>query len=161
MLRENGRTMDVIETHKLGNQLLREFGLTEKGWRFRISNTKRSLGRCFHADKTIELSRYYLHIPDSEIENTIRHEIAHALVGPNHGHDRVWELEALKCGAVPERLAAPTLKSSAQYNYVIKCSCCGKELAKRHRLRQSFYRGKVSACCNAELKFYKYGGQHG
>jgi hypothetical protein len=38
-----------------------------------------------------------------EIVDTILHEIAHALVGPRHGHDTVWKAKCTDIGARPER----------------------------------------------------------
>ena len=41
--------------------------------------------------------------PDEEVRDTILHEIAHALVGPRHGHDEVWRAMALRIGCSGER----------------------------------------------------------
>ena len=38
-----------------------------------------------------------------EIKNTILHEIAHALVGPKHGHNEIWKQKALEIGCDAER----------------------------------------------------------
>ena len=45
------------------------------------------------------------HDPD-EVRDTILHEIAHALVGPGHGHDAVWKAKCVEVGAKPEAAAA-------------------------------------------------------
>lgn len=42
----------------------------------------------------------------SLIRDTILHEIAHALVGPNHCHDLVWKAKCLEIGATPRRCGA-------------------------------------------------------
>jgi predicted SprT family Zn-dependent metalloprotease len=39
---------------------------------------------------------------DDEVRDTILHEIAHALVGPGHGHDGVWKAKCREIGARPE-----------------------------------------------------------
>ena len=38
-----------------------------------------------------------------EVRDTILHEVAHALVGPGHGHDTVWKATAAQVGARPQR----------------------------------------------------------
>ncbi len=48
-------------------------------------------------------------------EGTILHEIAHALVGPGHGHDSVWRTQALKIGCTGSRCVpedAPKLEGN-------------------------------------------------
>src|SRR5215471_13596338 len=35
---------------------------------------------------------------DGTYNNTMTHEIAHAIVGPNHGHDQVWTEKHLEMG---------------------------------------------------------------
>ena len=40
---------------------------------------------------------------DDEVLDTILHEIAHALVGPQHGHDAVWRAKAREIGCTGER----------------------------------------------------------
>ena len=35
---------------------------------------------------------------DEEVKNTLLHEIAHALVGPGHRHNRVWRQKAREIG---------------------------------------------------------------
>lgn len=38
-----------------------------------------------------------------EVNDLILHEIAHALVGGDHGHDEVWKAKCVEIGARPER----------------------------------------------------------
>jgi hypothetical protein len=40
---------------------------------------------------------------EREVRDTILHEIAHALVGPSHGHDAVWRRQALAIGSSGQR----------------------------------------------------------
>jgi len=137
-----------------GNALLDEFGLTEQGWTFDLSNEKNTLGCCHYDKKRIVFSTYYIDIPWEEIEDTIRHEIAHALVGSDHGHDAVWKRKCLEVGARAERCAPKEIKSAAKYNYVLRCSCCNREVGKRYRLRANILR-YTSRCCGAELQAYE------
>ncbi|AJD82496.1 SprT-like protein [Mycobacterium phage Sheen] len=69
--------------------LLRDHGL--KGWRVQFDNAKRRAGQCNYRLSVISLSRPLMARRSyQDTMNTITHEIAHALVGPNHGHDAVW-----------------------------------------------------------------------
>lgn len=57
-----------------------KWGLVAKGWTFTLDNTKSRHGACSPNKKLLKLSRSSLeHNPDSDVVDTIRHEIAHAL----------------------------------------------------------------------------------
>jgi hypothetical protein len=65
------------------------------------------VGLCDFKSQTIILSAIAIDVhPDSEVLDTIRHEVAHAIVGPKHGHDGVWKEMALKLGASPNPTCA-------------------------------------------------------
>ena len=87
---------------ELGAQLLAEYGL--EGWRLRLDHARRRAGLCDYRNKTISLSRHYVRYADeAHIKDTLLHEIAHALVGPHHGHDAVWRQQARKMGCSATR----------------------------------------------------------
>lgn len=72
-----------------------------KEWKIRITQNPEwsFLGMCVHTDKTIILNAFHIDIhPDEEVRNTILHELGHALVGPGHAHDEVWEAKAREVG---------------------------------------------------------------
>jgi len=133
----------MIWTRKLARELMDEHGLND--WRFILSSTKRSVGRCWYADKKIEYSTYYLHNSDEEVKDTILHEIAHALAGNAAGHNYMWKHYARLVGARPERCAPPEVTTSAKPNYVIRCESCGWE-TKRFRMRRSNHGGMCPEC---------------
>lgn len=87
-----------IETRAVG--LLHYHGLLQQGWG--ISWAPRAwqrAGLCDHDDRMIILSYKLMANWEMEFcEQTILHEIAHALVGPGHGHDAVWMAKALEIG---------------------------------------------------------------
>lgn len=106
--------------------LLAEHGLDKHGWTFGFNQNKRRLGVCRYAPKRIEVSTY--HAEQSvleEVEDTILHEIAHALT-PGHHHDNVWKAACRSIGARPERLyKGPALDRPAKF--IRKCVNCGQE----------------------------------
>jgi predicted SprT family Zn-dependent metalloprotease len=92
--------MDVMtETQALNitRKMLDENGLWD--WRVILFNSKTTAGDCYAPTRTIRLSRPSLramHISSSM--DTIIHEVAHAVVGPGHAHDRVWRAKAIQLG---------------------------------------------------------------
>lgn len=121
------------EIKQLAARLFEEHGLDALGWKLVFDNSKRRLGECRYKEKEIGISRYYLHNVE-QTRDTLLHEIAHVLVGSGHGHDWVWQEKCREIGAKPERLADPSVRSSAKPAYVIRCVKCGAEF-KRYRLR--------------------------
>jgi len=72
------------------------------GWSFGLAASKRRLGVCKYRQKRIEISDYYArHNPDAAVLDTLRHEIAHALAGPEAGHGPTWQAIAARIGATP------------------------------------------------------------
>lgn len=144
------------QVSRLGRDLLDEHGLED--WQFRIATTIRTLGRCFYKSRTIEFSANYLHISDSEIRDTILHEIAHALSYLRYGeegkgHNHLWRLCCKEVGARPQRLAPPTAKSSARPSYRIKCPVCDWSITRFRMRRRNF--GALCPKCHSEVKIYR------
>jgi len=89
--------MQYVEIETLGYDLLREHRLTD--WSLELVNIEPHVGECDFACKTIRIRTYAVHALDGkEAEDTILHEIAHALVGPGHDHDEVWQAKAKALG---------------------------------------------------------------
>ena len=89
--------MDLNEAARLGRRLLAEHGLGE--WTIVFGQAKRQAGLCKPGAKEIKLSAPLTSIhPEAEVRDTLLHEIAHALVGTQHGHDDVWRATALRIG---------------------------------------------------------------
>ena len=56
-----------------------------------------------------------------DVLDTILHEVAHAIVGAGHGHDRVWARKMRELGLSPDRqvrVAPPT-----PFTWVASCEC--------------------------------------
>lgn len=97
--------MDLDDAGRLGRRLLDEHGLTD--WSVVFDRAKRRAGICRPASKQIGLSGPLtaLH-PEAEVRDTLLHEIAHALVGPEHGHDEVWRATARRLGCSGQRCSS-------------------------------------------------------
>ncbi len=82
-------------------QMMDRHGL--RHWSLHFSHGERELGRCQFRDQAILISRNHAvsHAPEC-VEDTILHEIAHALAGHYAGHGPKWKAIALRVGAIPK-----------------------------------------------------------
>ena len=128
----------IIQVSIEGERLLKQFGLRDAGWKFELSNRKQQIGTCSHYHKTIYVSKWWIENSTPEaITDTILHEIAHALVGPNNGHNNIWKQKAFEIGARPVRCGDASIhKTSAKPNYLIQCPKCLRTW-KRYRLKKT------------------------
>ena len=82
-------------------ELMAKHGLVE--WKFGIADSKRRLGVCKYDQKQIEIGEFYArNNPEESVLDTLLHEIAHALAGPEAGHGPVWRAIAIRIGATPK-----------------------------------------------------------
>ena len=89
-----------------------------------ISDTAQRPGR-------IELSRYYVELNDeAAIEDTLRHEIAHALAGAHTGHGPKWVAMCRITGANPKRCSTEAATPPGRWQGT--CGNCGLHYH-RHR----------------------------
>lgn len=98
----------------MGRALMAAHGL--RGWTLAFDRAKRRAGICRFDRREIGLSAPLtaLHT-EAEVRDTVLHEIAHALVGPRHGHDAVWRATARRIGCSGERCVsrdAPELEGA-------------------------------------------------
>jgi SNF2 family DNA or RNA helicase len=102
-------TRDQAST--LAYTVLREHGLMD--WKVRLTTQLQYLGKYHYDTKTIFLNTHQIDThPDVEVENTIRHEVAHALT-PDHGHDDVWADKARELGCSNTAVCGPPLDARA------------------------------------------------
>lgn len=93
--------MKLLDAYDLACKLMNTHNL--KTWVFKFDRAKRRAGSCCYSDKTITLSQHYVeHNEESDVKNTILHEISHALC-PGDGHGEQWKNMAILIGARPER----------------------------------------------------------
>lgn len=116
------RARDLLATHRLS------------GWTFAFDHAKRRGGACHFGRKEISLALGFAEAADAaEIEDTLLHEIAHALVGRRHHHDAVWQAKAREIGCSARRCHA--VEFSAQ-PLIARCAN-GCFAIGRHRRRRN------------------------
>jgi predicted SprT family Zn-dependent metalloprotease len=134
--------MELRDAEQLAKRLMAEHGLTAKGWTFRWDNAERRFGCCHHGvaftrignypvqkhDPFISMSRSLTLLNEAaKVEDTIRHEIAHALCKPQKGihHGDDWKRMCAVTGAKPVRcfLASDTVR--VEQDWSAKCGGCG------------------------------------
>ena len=93
----------LIEEHLSGKTSFSQ----GREWTFAWNNRKRAFGVCSYKHAQIQLSRVITATEEeSKVEDTILHEIAHALAGPAAGHGFKWQMVARSIGATPKASAA-------------------------------------------------------
>jgi predicted SprT family Zn-dependent metalloprotease len=135
--------MDLDRASRLARELLDRYGL--RSWRFRYDRAVRRFGCCHHSRATITLSQPLTALnPESEVRDTLLHEIAHAIAGPQAGHGPEWKRYAALVGARPERCYDETIVAPRP-RYISACPNCRKVY---HRHRAPKVRVACSACCD-------------
>ena len=138
--------MDTATSRSTAIDLMNQWGLIEKGWRFVFDNRRSALGRCSYSKKIIYLSRHHVtHDTDSNVIDTIKHEIAHALhylsyaengregeFGLRHWtgrkwvrkikpHGREWQMWAVKVGANPNASTRSNVSAKTATKWRLVC----------------------------------------
>jgi predicted SprT family Zn-dependent metalloprotease len=120
------------------DKLLKE-GRIPYSYPLKFNNNKTRAGVCRYSPKpSIELSKVYINSPlvkGSDIENTILHELAHAITGPfvAEPHGSEWKAAALSIGCNAER-CAPMFNVDSLY----MVSCGEGCMVRRHRKPTKF-----------------------
>ena len=138
-LPEGGRRFQ--EVRRLAVDLLTQHGLV--GWKFAYNRRKQAMGLCVYRRKTIELSIHFVARNEAaEIVDTILHEIAHALVGPGHGHDAAWKRQCVAVGARPQRCGQADMPEG---RWQARCQGCERRFD-RHRRPKSLRGWSCKSC---------------
>lgn len=122
--------MDLAKAEEAARAWIKYYGLT--GWRFAFNDRKRSLGVCKYprggGPGIIELNRGWTETAEPhDVLDTIKHECAHALVGPGHGHDHVWKAMCRKIGCTPSARADESVSGEIDTSgakFFAECGSC-------------------------------------
>lgn len=140
--------MQLTDAKNLAIQLMNQHGLLDKNWSFEFDNARRRFGVCNYRYKRIGLSKHLVSLNDeSQVRDTILHEIAHALVGAKHGHDYVWRTKAIEIGCDGQRCYSSNVVETPESRYIATCNGCG-EVFKRHKMTQKmrFINSSCASC---------------
>lgn len=141
--------MTESSARELYDRLAAELGMPAD-WRLEFDSSKRRFGRCSYGPRVISLSRALVALNDEKtVGATIRHEIAHALVGPGHGHDQTWYLMALRCGDDGKRCYSDDTVETPPAPWQATCKKCGA-VAKKHRVPKP---GRQVSCGRCSKRF--------
>lgn len=134
--------MNITDAETLCLLHMEEHGLMDKLWYFEFEDCKTSLGRCHYIEEKITLSKWYVELnEEKDVEDTILHEIAHALSflkygEKGRGHGVLWKQMCRKIGAKPNRLHQGIVEYPNNHHKYIDDCVCGITY-RMHRLRKN------------------------
>lgn len=103
-------------------KLLAIHGLTN--WKVEFDNAYRRAGVCSYGTRTISFSRRILRaVPLDESLDTVRHEVAHAIVGLGAGHGPVWKKKCVELGGKPNRCLDVSQLDRTKVGYRYEGAC--------------------------------------
>ena len=116
------------------------------GYRFKFDNAKRRFGLCSYGNKEISLSKLLCEYNLNnfyQINNTILHEIAHALSyeihgGKGSGHCKKWVHIAKSIGCNGKRCYNSSEVNNIENKYSIVCDTCGGNYSRHRRPRTKY-----------------------
>jgi predicted SprT family Zn-dependent metalloprotease len=119
------------------------------GWSFQFDHAATRAGCCHYRTQVISLAHAYARsATDAEIDDALLHEIAHALVGQAHGHDHVWQAQAVALGCSGRRC------HDVQFTpprYIVTCArACWVATAERRQ------RGAICRTCQSPVHYTTY-----
>ena len=133
--------MNIEDAKVLAYLHMEDHGLLDLHWTLSFENCKNSLGRCHYQPKKITLSKWYVELNNEEdVEDTILHEIAHAISWIRHGkegtgHGLLWKKVCREIGANPSRVHKGEVEHPDNH-YKYNDFCCGQKYG-MHRLRRN------------------------
>ena len=148
---EDSKFLSVETQMKLS---LEFYNLT--GWGVDFNNRNRAAGLCSYREKKIYLSKHFVELNSfTEIEKTIKHEIAHAIsftYFKERGHGSTWSSVSISIGDDGERCYKSSEVNMPKGKVKYNCINCNKEYS-FHRVIKRQY-----ACvdCCKKLNFNKF-----
>ena len=142
--------MNKQQAKKTARDLFEQYGLQE--WRFKLDNAKRRLGVCYFSEKIISMSKHLLKHEEGFM-NTLKHEVAHAIVGIRIGHGYEWRQKAIELGCDGQRCSAIVL---VPHKWIGTCGRCGATM-RRHRVSKRLRRLGTHPKCGGGFITWKRG----
>jgi len=120
-----------------------------EGWSFQFDHATQRAGCCNYQTRVISLADAYARsATDEEIDDTLLHEIAHALVGKAHGHDQVWQAQAVALGCSGQRCY--DVQFTPPRYIMTYTNACWVTTAERRQ------RGAVCRTCHGPVRYTTY-----
>lgn len=124
------------------------------GWHLTWDNAKTRLGHCSYRRRVISFSKHYIWTSsESEFLDTVLHEIAHALAGPQAKHGPEWKRIAISIGCSGNvRGECPSeMKDSMKKKQIALACPCGKLRRRRFKIHKSLLSNIVCKKCKGHL----------
>ena len=142
--------MTITEAIKLTKSMLSKHPEL-RYWSVTANNRKSAYGMCNYTYRTISLSKALTpNCTDKAIQDTIIHEIAHALC-PGQKHNEVWRRKCIELGGDGKRAGGQDKlsKDATQVmkeisNWTLTCPSCGKI---NYINRKPKYSQSCGVCC--------------
>ena len=139
--------MKLVDAETLAISLMMQHGIWYSGWEFQWDKSKRRFGVCKFSKKVIGLSMHLVSLNDEErVKDTILHEIAHAIAGPDAGHGQEWKKVCIRIGAKPETCYTKEDTVTPELKYYAVCGACGKV----HERQRAFKKTVKRVSCNCQ-----------
>ena len=98
-------------------------GLDAQGWTFKWDSARGRNGQTNYSKRTISMSKILTPERDEQwVRMTIIHEIAHALVGPGHGHGAIWRRKFIELGGDGNRCSSDRVAAETIAKYKVMCA---------------------------------------
>jgi predicted SprT family Zn-dependent metalloprotease len=128
--------MDLAVAERMARFLMRKHGLAGE-WKFEFDRAVLRFGSCQWRRKKITLSAHLTELNDeSQVRDTILHEIAHALAPPRAGHGKKWQKIARAIGCNGMRCYGDEVVAP-QPKFVGTCPSCSMTVKRNRRNRLS------------------------
>ena len=131
--------MNDDELRQLAEKIVYEH--LDKSWKIRFSKKMTSCaGLCSYVRKEIVLSlplTKYRTV--EETKDTILYETAHALVGSEHGHNKIWKAKAIEIGCSGRRCYGrqpEELRRESKHRYWYRCPECKRTFMTKRKLKK-------------------------
>ena len=129
--------------------------VTTRGWKLKVTDNKSHYGMCSERRRTIYISKGHIELGMwVQVKDTVLHEIAHALVGCNNGHNHVWRAACRQLGCDPAPYGDAPMPQGKWKLVCLECGAVAR--ANVHRRTRRHEGGRHSNCSKHPNQ--KYGG---